>query len=202
VPPGVEPVDYTVAPRDLVSVVSVPDGFLVRLGRGGNVDARERERLKAYVADVAANRPESVHVLLHGPAAPSQFRAVARVLIADGIDPANIVRAAPGTGAPSPRGAVAMGIERAVAVLPDCPGWVDHVSAPEDNRTSPNFGCSDVSNFAAMVGDPHHLAAGASSIYHDGERGAIAVATYRADKVYDKWIKELPKSETFSIMGR
>src|SRR5437870_13119190 len=85
VPPGVEPIDYTVAPRDLVAVVSVPDSLVVRLGRGGHIDKREQDRLDAYVADVAANRPESLRVMLHGPATPAQFRAVADALIADGV---------------------------------------------------------------------------------------------------------------------
>jgi len=70
------------------------------------------------------------------------------------------------------------------------------VSAPEDNSTNPNLGCSDVTNFAAMVGDPHHLRRGASSIYTDGEVAATSVADYRADKV-----KELPKlaTEKFNV---
>jgi type IV pilus biogenesis protein CpaD/CtpE len=84
------------------------------------------------------------------------------------------------------------------ALLPGCPGWSDHVSAPEDNRPNPNFGCSDVSNLAAMVGDPHHLREGASSIYSDGEVAATGVTEYRADKV-----KDLPKTnEEFSVIPR
>ena len=58
-----------------------------------------------------------------------------------------------------------------------------HPSAPTDNLTEPNFGCSNVYNFAAMVADPHHLYRGASSIYYLGQRGAADVTAYREDKV-------------------
>src|SRR5437016_5122118 len=72
-PPGIEPIDYTAAPRDLVPVVSVADGHVVRLGGTGHVDKLERIRLDAFIADVAANRPESLRVAVHGLATPAQF---------------------------------------------------------------------------------------------------------------------------------
>jgi pilus biogenesis lipoprotein CpaD len=201
VPPGTEPVNYTVAPRDLLQVVSVADSHAVRIGGAGYLGKPERDRLDAFVVSVAQNRPESLRVALRGWASSAQFKAVADVLVADGVTPANIVRADARSGPPVPRGTVAVAVERAIAVLPDCPGWVDHPSAPEDNRIQPNFGCSDVSNFAAMVSDPHHLSQGASSIYEDGERAASSVADYHADKIYDKWLRELPKSnEQFSVI--
>jgi pilus biogenesis lipoprotein CpaD len=194
-PPGVELGDYTAPPRDLLQVESIADSHFVRLGRTGSVGKPELDRLDAFVADIAENRPESLRVALRGSATPTQFRAVADRLVADGVDPRNIERAGWRSGPPVPRGAVAIAVERAVAVLPDCPGWVDHVSGPADNRTNPNFGCSDLTNFAATVGDPHHLSKGASSIYFDGERAATSVANYRADKV-----KDLPAiNETFAV---
>jgi pilus biogenesis lipoprotein CpaD len=194
-PPGVELGDYTVAPRDVLQVESIADSHVVRFGRAGSVGKPERDRLDAFVADIAENHPESLHVALRGAATPAQFRAVADRLVADGVDPRNVARAGWRSGPPVPRGAVAVAAERAVAVLPDCPGWIDHLSAPTDNRTNPNLGCSDLTNFAATVADPHHLSKGASSIYFDGERAATSVASYRADKV-----KELPPmNEGFSV---
>jgi type IV pilus biogenesis protein CpaD/CtpE len=65
-----------------------------------------------------------------------------------------------------------------------------------DNFSEPNLGCANAYNFAAMVGDPHHLDRGASSIYYLGERGAADVAAYRADKV-----KKLPPIQGFSVTG-
>jgi type IV pilus biogenesis protein CpaD/CtpE len=58
------------------------------------------------------------------------------------------------------------------------------------------LGCANVSNFAAMVADPHQLYRGASSIYYTGERGAKDVDAYRADKV-----KPLPALQDFSVTG-
>jgi pilus biogenesis lipoprotein CpaD len=188
--------DFEAAPRDLVQVTGFSGSHTVRLDRAGTVGRPERDRLAAYIADVAKNRPESLRVALHGPATPAGLRRVAGLLIEIGVDPRHIVRADWRSGPRAPRGTIVVAVERAIAVLPDCPGWINHVSAPEDNLTNPNFGCSDVTNFAAMVGDPHHLKEGASSIYTDGEHAASSVADYRADKV-----KELHKeNETFNVI--
>jgi pilus biogenesis lipoprotein CpaD len=200
-PPGPQgPVDlgdYQAAPRDLVQVESYSDSHPVHLGRGGSIGKPERDRLAAYIADVAKNRPESLRVALHGPASPAQLRQVEGLLVASGVDP-RYIRADWRSGPRAPRGAIIVAVERAIAVLPDCPGWINHVSAPEDNLTNPNLGCSDVSNFAAMVSDPHHLRQGASSIYSDGEVAATMVTDYRTDKVAERW-KDLPKTEKTSI---
>lgn len=189
--------DFEAAPRDLVRVESVSDSHLVRLDRmAGAFGKPERDRLDAFIADVAANRPESLRVSLRGAATPAQLRSVADLLVADGVEPKHIVRADLRSGPRAPSGTIVVAIERAIALLPGCPGWTDHVSAPEDNRPNPNLGCSDVSNFAAMVGDPHHLREGASSIYSDGEVAATSVTEYRTDKV-----KELPKTnDQFSVI--
>jgi pilus biogenesis lipoprotein CpaD len=199
-PPGPQgPVDlgdYQAAPRDLVQVEGYSDSHPVRLGQGGFIGKPERDRLTAYIADVAKNRPESLRVVLRGPATPAQLRQLGDLLVADGVDPRHI-RADRWSGPRAQRGAIIVAVERAIAVLPDCPGWISHVSAPEDNLTNPNFGCSDVSNFAAMVGDPHHLKQGASSIYTDGERAASSVADYRADKLNTRELRKV--NETFTV---
>jgi pilus biogenesis lipoprotein CpaD len=180
---------YEAPPRDLIRVDSTSYNHLVRLDRAGGISKVERDRLAAFIADVGGNRPESLRVALRGAAAPGQIRSVADLLVASGVDPKHIVRADLRSGP------IVVAVERAIAVLPDCPGWVDHVSAPNDNLPNPNFGCADVSNLALMVADPHHLREGASSIYSDGEAGAIGVANYRADKV-----KELPTlNEQFNL---
>jgi pilus biogenesis lipoprotein CpaD len=177
--------DYQGDARDLIAVAGHADQHLV----AGRFTRLERDRLAAFIASAASNRPESLRVTLHGRTSPGRLREIVDALVADGVDPRHIVRADPWLEAPPPpAGAVLVAVERAIAVQPDCPGWLAHVSAPEDNRTNPDFGCSNVTNFAAMLGDPHHLRQGASSIYTDGEVGALSVADYRADK-----IKELPK---------
>ena len=196
-PPELARENYIGAARDMIAVASIPGTHFVYLGgKSGHLTKVERDRLGAFVTAIAANRPESLRVALRGPAGPAQLQAVADQLIVDGVDPKHIVLADRRSGPPAPRGSIVVEVERAIAAQPNCPGWVDHISAPEDNRTEPNFGCSDVSNFAAMVADPHHLIARASSILHDGERGATSVANYRAGKV-----KELPAlNEQFSVI--
>jgi len=185
--------DYQAEPRDLIAVASHTDQYLV----AGRFTRAQRDRLAAFIASAASNRPESLRVTLHGRTSPARLREIADALVADGVDPRAIVRADPRLEAPPPAGTVLVAIERAIAVQPDCPGWLAHVSAPEDNLTNPNFGCSNVTNFAAMVGDPHQLRRAASSIYTDGEAGALSVANYRADKV-----KELRKTTETPIAPR
>jgi pilus biogenesis lipoprotein CpaD len=200
-PPGPEgPVnlgDYQGAPRDLLRVENLSNSHPVRLDRSGAAGRVERDRLAAFIKDVAGNRPESLRVALRGPASPGQLRQVEGLLVAHGVDPQHI-RADRRSGPRAPRGTIIVAVERAIAVLPDCPGWINHVSAPEDNLTNPNFGCSDVTNFAAMVGDPHHLRQGASSIYTDGEVAATMVTDHRTDKVAERW-KGLPQTEKTTI---
>ncbi len=171
--------DFAAAPRDLIQVESYSDSHAVRLDRAGTVGKAERDRLAAYIADVAKNRPESLRVALRGSVSPAQLRQVEGLLVAHGVNPQHI-RADRRSGPRAPRGTIIVAVERAIAVLPDCP------------VTNPNFGCSDVTNFAAMVGDPHHLRQGASSIYTDGEVATTMVTDYRTDKVAERW-KDLPQ---------
>jgi pilus biogenesis lipoprotein CpaD len=195
-PPGTDLGDYTAAPRDLIGVAASTDRHTVHIGGASYISKIERERLATFITEVAGNRPESLRITLHGPARSAQRKAVADALIADGVPPSQVAMGDPELAPHPKRGMIIVAAERAFAIVPNCPGWLDHVSAPGNNRTSPNFGCSDVSNFAAMVSDPRHLTKGASNVYHDGERGATAVASYRADKV-----KDLPKTTgQFSVI--
>jgi pilus biogenesis lipoprotein CpaD len=194
-PWGADLGDYQAAPRDLLGVQSIAGSHVVRLAGRDYVGRLEREKLGGFIAGIGENRPESLRIALRGPATRGQLRAVAELLVTDGVDPRHIVDADPRSAPPAPRGTVAVLVERAIAIPPNCPGWVDHTSAPGDNVPHPNLGCADVSNFAAMVGDPHHLTQGASTIYHDGERGALSVTAYRTDKV-----KDLPPiNQTFTV---
>jgi pilus biogenesis lipoprotein CpaD len=197
VPPDTAPPvvlsDFEAPPRDLIRVENSSYSHLIRLDRMGAIGKAERDRLAAFIINVGANHPESLRVELRGPATPAQLRSVADLLVDEGVDPKYIVRADLRSGPRAPGGTIIVAVERAIAVLPNCPGWISHVSAPEDNLPNPNFGCSDVGNLAAMIGDPHHLREGASSIYTDAEVAAIGVSAYRADK-----IKELPRINPFS----
>jgi len=196
-PWGLDLGDYHAAPRDLIAVGSYAADHMIRLDHGSAISQAERNKLDAFLVELAQNRPESLRIVVHGRANPAQERAIKTVLVADGVSPEHIVWARHGdTGPAVSRGTVVLAIERAVAIAPSCPGYMGHGVAPEDNFTEPNLGCADAYNFAAMVGDPHHLHRGASSIYYSGQRGASDVAAYRADKV-----KPLPRNESFTPGG-
>ena len=196
-PWGLDLGDYQAEARDLVGVTSFAANHVIRLGHGGAISEAERDKLAAFLAEIAYNRPESLRIVVHGRANSAQERAIAGALLADGVDPEHVLWARDARmPAPAvPRGTVVLAAERAVAVPPACPGTMFHPSAPVDNLSEPNFGCANVHNFAAMIADPHHLYQGASSIYYLGQRGAADVTAYRTDKV-----KPLPKiNEGFTV---
>jgi pilus biogenesis lipoprotein CpaD len=188
--------DYQGAARDLVGVTGFAADHAIRFGPGGGISRAERGSLDAFLTDIAYNRPESLRVVVYGPATPAQRSAVTAALVSDGVEPGSILWARDGgSPRPVPRGSLVLAVERAIAVAPNCPGFMGHPAAPMDNLTEPNLGCANVSNFAAMVADPHHLSRGASSIYYTGERGAKDVQAYREDKV-----KRLPRiNEGFAV---
>jgi pilus assembly protein CpaD len=194
-PEGVNVSNYTVPPAQAVPVEFKNANHTLQFEpRSGTISKGERHRLEAFVSDFAGNRPESLRVELSA-GSEAHLRRVANILIGVGVEPKSIILA-PRSARGAPAGMILVRAQRALAVLPDCPGWVDHVSAPEDNRGHPNFGCSNINNVAAMLGDPHDLIHGRSSIYEDGERAAVAVQAYRTDKV-----KELPPlQENFSVI--
>jgi pilus assembly protein CpaD len=197
-PSGVNLGDYQAPARDLVGVSLYTAEHVIRLGPGGTVSQTERNNLEAFLTAIAYNRPESVRIVVHGRATPTQRGALTAALTADGVGPEHILWARDGElGRPVPRGTLVLAVERAIAIAPSCPGFMGHPSAPTDNLIEPNFGCSNVYNLAAMVADPHHLYRGASSIYYLGQRGAADVTAYRTDKV-----KPLPKiNEGFTVGG-
>jgi pilus biogenesis lipoprotein CpaD len=186
-PWGVDLGDYQDSPRDLTGVASYAVSHVIRLGRGGAIPETERDRLGSFLAEIAYNRPESLRIVAHGRASPAQERAIIAALVADGVSPEHILWGRD-IGRPVARGTIVLAVERAIAIAPECPGFMGHPAAPEDNFSEPNLGCANAYNFAAMIGDPHHIYRGASSIYYLGERGAADVAAYRADKV-----KPLPR---------
>jgi pilus biogenesis lipoprotein CpaD len=199
VPPGFTTVDYQQPPRDVVKVEQHHATQAVFVNpRSGVVSPAERDRIATFVSDFGGDRPESIHVDLHGNGPSEQFRGVIDALTDLGLERAKI-RVYPGEQA-SMRGArtdtITMAATRAVAVLPDCPGWPDHIAAPGDNAAEANFGCSSVSNLGAMVADPTDFTKGRSTPYSDGQPAVNAVDLYNADKV-----KRRPTQNNFSATG-
>jgi pilus biogenesis lipoprotein CpaD len=194
-PWGLDLGTYEAAPRDLIPVSMVAEQHVVRVARNGRIDARERDALAAFIAAMAGNKPESLRVTLQGGPSPAQAAGLRDILVSRGVGSENIFWEPGGPpSAAAQHGRVLVGVERAVAVAPNCPGFMGHPSAPIDNLAEPNFGCANVYNLAAMIGDPHHLRQGASSIYYLGQRGASDVTAYRTDKV-----KPLPREQGFSV---
>jgi pilus assembly protein CpaD len=198
-PEGIKYADFQAAPRQVIEVQKRSETHPLYVDqRTGQPSPLERERLKAFLDDLAGERPEALRLTIRGPGSAEQLQRIAPLLVVSGIE-RDKIRIEPGQP-PGPQGpagtqTVMIAAERAVAVAPECPGWVDHVSAPGDNRVLPNFGCSDVSNLARMVADPNDLVRGRSSLISDGERAASAVTNYREDKV-----KDLPRRRAFDVI--
>ena len=182
--------DFQAPPSEVIGVAGFAATHTVRF-RGGGIGAQDRQHLGAFIGNVARNRPDSLRLVVYGRPTPSQAGALSTLLTAEGVPPGHVAWASHGPTRPA-RGSVAVAVERAIAIAPNCPGWMGHPTAPEDVLPEPNFGCANTYNLAAMLADPHHLRQGASSIYYLGERGASDVAAYRTDKV-----KPLPKEGGF-----
>src|SRR4051812_33242533 len=66
VPWGVDPGDYQAAPRDLIAVTSDTADYMIRLDHSGAISKAERNKLAAFLAEGAFNRPESLRIVVHG----------------------------------------------------------------------------------------------------------------------------------------
>src|SRR5690349_11163810 len=138
-PWGVNLGDYQAPARDLVGVSLYTAEHVIRLGPGGTVSQTERNDLEAFLTAIAYNRPESARIVVHGRATPAQRSALTATLTVNGVGPEHILWARDGDlGRPVPRGTLVLATERAIAVAPNCPGFMGHPSAPTDNLTEPN----------------------------------------------------------------
>jgi pilus biogenesis lipoprotein CpaD len=196
-PAEMSTINYQAPPRDVLATETKTTTIELHTRSGGTLSISERRRLDAWLASFGRDRPGSIHAVIRGPGSREQLHSIAMELIAVGVEPQKIeiVSAQPSNwrrrGEP-----VIITAARAIAILPNCPGWIPHVSGPDDNRAEPNLGCSDTSNLAAMIVDPTELREGQSTPYHDGEVGALAVGRYRSDKV-----KQLPSQHPVTTIG-
>lgn len=81
---------------------------------------------------------------------------IAGQLSALGVPRNRITVVPPGT-ADVPR-TISIGYIRYRAVSPPCGNWSENLGVTYDNRPSPNFGCANQHNIAAMIADPRDLA--------------------------------------------
>ena len=154
----------------------------VSLGANGQLTPLERERLRAFIADMAGDRPDALHVTVSGTPSTVQLRGLTSLLVGDGVDPQKIAVAASG-GARSP---LTITIDRYVATPPVCHPWGSIYTAGGEVNANParaDLGCSDLNNLGAMVADPHDLVKGSSDPYGNGATAAAAVTRYENDRV-------------------
>jgi pilus assembly protein CpaD len=152
------------------------------LGANGQPTSLERDRLRAFIADMAGSRPDALHVTISGEPTATQLRALTALLMTDGVDPQKIA-VAPSGAARSP---LAITVDRYVATPPVCNPWGAAFTASAEVNANParaELGCSDLNNLGAMVADPHDLVKGSSDPYADGTTAATAVSRYRSDTV-------------------
>ena len=151
-------------------------------GTNGQFSPLERDRLRAFIADMAGSRPDALHVTISGGPTAVQIRALTTVLVGDGLDPQKITVAPPG----APRTAVSISVDRYVATPPVCEPWGAIYTASAEVNANPArdyLGCSDLNNLGAMVADPHDLVKGSSDPYADGATAGRAASRYQSDSV-------------------
>lgn len=152
------------------------------LGANGQPTPLERDRLRAFIADMAGSRPDALHVTISGQPTAAQLRTLTTLLVIDGVDPQKIAVASPGAA----RSPLAITVDRYVATPPVCNPWGTAFTASADVNANParaELGCSDLNNLGAMVADPHDLVKGSSDPYADGTTAAAAVSRYHSDTV-------------------
>jgi len=70
-----------------------------------------------------------------------------------------------------------------VARVAPCGGWPTNLAKTYDNKPSPNLGCAQQSNLAAMVADPRDLARPRNLSPSDFERRSVVIDKYRKGEV-------------------
>jgi pilus assembly protein CpaD len=152
------------------------------LGANGQPSPLERDRLRAFIADMAGSRPDAIHVTITGAPSAVQLRALTSLLVSDGVDPQKIAIAPPAAG----RSPLTLTIDRYVATPPVCNPWGTIYTASTEVNANParsQLGCSDLNNLGAMVADPHDLLKGSSDPYGSGVTAARAAARYEGDTI-------------------
>ena len=92
-------------------------------------------------------------------------------------------------GSPVTAGAVNAGqarvvITRSTAYVPDCPNWSAKSSMNYNNASSPNYGCANNSNLAAMIANPEDLI--------KGQEGTGETVVMSATKAIDTYRDQAP----------
>ncbi len=92
-----------------------------------------------------------------------------------------------------PAGTARVVVTRTQVSVPDCPDWRRPSNPTTNNSTMSNYGCSSVSNLAAMIADPNDLIEGQTYSGADGHTTSKAINVYRERK--PTGTGKLPKSD-------
>jgi pilus biogenesis lipoprotein CpaD len=80
-------------------------------------------------------------------------------------------------------GKVRIAVDHLVAMAPNCPNWEYHKYHEYGSQPSPNFGCADRANLAAMVANPRDLIVGQVPENPSGHGPLYGEARYRTDNI-------------------
>ncbi len=153
-------------------VVQRTDYVLDLAAPSGQLSAVEKGRLRGWFQGLGVGYGDRVFVDEPYGAGPGTAD-VATVAAEYGL---LLSAGAPVTAGPVQPGALRVVVSRSIAYVPDCPRGGKH----GPSSTSPNYGCSVNSNWAAMVANPSDLVLGqAGSGASDGTVGAKAIKVYR-----------------------
>lgn len=153
-------------------VVSRSDFTIDLASHGDGLGAGERGRLVAWFNTLGLGYGDRISI--DEPYASSRTRQdIARIAAEYGL----LLR----DGAPVTNGAVQPGsvrviVSRSSASVPGCPNWSGRGGT---NSTSPNYGCANNTNLAAMIADPSDLVLGQA-----GSGTGDAATTAKAIKIY------------------
>ena len=165
-------------------VVERSDYVIDLAAPSGRLSAVEKGRLRAWFQSLGLGYGDRVFVDEPYGAGPGAAE-VARVAAEYGLLLSE--------GTPLTEGAIAPGsvrvvVSRSIAYVPNCP----HPERSGPSSTSPNYGCSVNSNWAAMVANPSDLVLGQA-----GAAGSDTLAGTKAIRVY----REAPPSGTKGLQS-
>jgi pilus assembly protein CpaD len=156
-----------------VSLVKLTQAIHFRPGQI-SPDGPQQIDLTRFLRDSEAHRGDTVYIV-HGPSAVDIDRAahlsddlsargLGGVVIADDTLPGGNLRVV---------------VERYVAQGPKCPDWSQPNGDKLTNELPSDFGCSNASNLAAMIANPHDLVSGRTMGPAVGDAATRPVERYR-----------------------
>ncbi len=151
----------------------------------GKISPYSRAGFDSFLAQVSPGNPEAIHLRLRGPVSAKALVKISDIAVADGverpkivIDPEPMTRMRRGYDAP-----VQVEIVVYTVRQPDCPRPSHTTTGDFENQPSSDYGCSFMSNMAAMVADPRDMVRGEPLGQMDSTVTSEAIQRLRDDKV-------------------